>query len=79
VKLRAGAVPAGATQGDATLAGATQGDATQGDATQVGPGSTVFIPATWPHSIEADANNSLVFLAISAPAFTPQDYVLVQP
>jgi hypothetical protein len=32
-----------------------------------------------PHSIEADSNSSLVFLAISAPAFTPDDYVLVQP
>jgi predicted cupin superfamily sugar epimerase/mannose-6-phosphate isomerase-like protein (cupin superfamily) len=41
----------------------------------VGPGSTVFIPATVPHSIEADAGNELVFLAISAPAFTPEDYV----
>jgi predicted cupin superfamily sugar epimerase/quercetin dioxygenase-like cupin family protein len=51
----------------------------QGDITQVGPGSTVFIPAMQPHSIEADANHSLEFLAISAPAFTPEDYVLVQP
>jgi uncharacterized protein len=48
-------------------------------ATQVGLGSTVFIPAMQPHSIEAGPNESLVFLAISAPAFTPQDYVLVQP
>jgi hypothetical protein len=44
-----------------------------------GRGSTVFIPAMQPHSIEADSNDSLVFLAISAPAFTPQDYFLVQP
>jgi predicted cupin superfamily sugar epimerase/mannose-6-phosphate isomerase-like protein (cupin superfamily) len=43
----------------------------------VGPGSTVFIPATVPHSIEANPGNDLVFLAISAPAFTPEDYVLV--
>jgi predicted cupin superfamily sugar epimerase/mannose-6-phosphate isomerase-like protein (cupin superfamily) len=48
-------------------------------ATKVGPGSTVFIPAMLPHSIEADPDDSLVFLAISAPAFTPQDYDLVQP
>jgi hypothetical protein len=49
------------------------------DAKAVGPGSTVFIPATLPHSIEADPGNDLVFLAISAPAFTPEDYVLVKP
>jgi predicted cupin superfamily sugar epimerase/quercetin dioxygenase-like cupin family protein len=47
------------------------------DTKPVGPGSTVFIPATVPHSIEADTGNDLVFLAISAPAFTPDDYVLV--
>jgi len=51
----------------------------QADTKPVGPGSTVFIPATLPHSIEADAGNDLVFLAISAPAFTPDDYVLVKP
>ncbi len=45
----------------------------------VGPGSTVFIPAQEPHSIEADANTTLTFLAISAPAFTPEDYVAVTP
>ena len=56
-----------------------QAAATQVDATQVGRGSTVFIPAMQPHSIEAAANSSLVFLAISAPAFTPEDYVLVPP
>jgi mannose-6-phosphate isomerase-like protein (cupin superfamily) len=49
------------------------------DAKPVGPGSTVFIPATVPHSIEANPGNELVFLAISAPAFTPEDYVLVTP
>lgn len=43
------------------------------------PGSTVFIPAQEPHSIEADANNTLTFLAISAPSFTPEDYVAVKP
>jgi predicted cupin superfamily sugar epimerase/mannose-6-phosphate isomerase-like protein (cupin superfamily) len=51
----------------------------QAEAKPVGPGSTVFIPATLSHSIEADPGNDLVFLAISAPAFTPQDYVLVKP
>jgi mannose-6-phosphate isomerase-like protein (cupin superfamily) len=45
----------------------------------VGPGSTVFIPAQEPHSIEADAHNPLTFLAISAPSFTPEDYVAVKP
>ena len=49
------------------------------EAKPVGPGSTVFIPATVPHSIEAAPGNDLVFLAISAPAFTPEDYVLVKP
>jgi predicted cupin superfamily sugar epimerase/mannose-6-phosphate isomerase-like protein (cupin superfamily) len=44
----------------------------------VGPGSTVFIPAAEPHSIEADASNTLIFLAISAPAFSPEDYVAVK-
>jgi predicted cupin superfamily sugar epimerase/quercetin dioxygenase-like cupin family protein len=47
------------------------------DTQPVGPGSTVFIPATVPHSIEASPGNDLVFLAISAPAFTPEDYVWV--
>jgi predicted cupin superfamily sugar epimerase/mannose-6-phosphate isomerase-like protein (cupin superfamily) len=51
----------------------------QAGVSPVGPGSTVFIPATVPHSIEADAGNELVFLAISAPAFTPEDYVSVPP
>jgi predicted cupin superfamily sugar epimerase/mannose-6-phosphate isomerase-like protein (cupin superfamily) len=45
----------------------------------VGPGSTVFIPAQETHSIEADPNNTLTFLAISAPSFTPEDYVAVKP
>ena len=45
----------------------------------VAPGSAVFIPAQEPHSIEADANTTLTFLAISAPAFTPEDYVAVKP
>ena len=51
----------------------------QADAKPVGPGSTVFIPASQPHAIEADPGNDLVFLAISAPAFAPEDYVLVKP
>lgn len=42
-------------------------------------GSTVFIPAEERHSIEADANNTLIFYAISAPAFTLEDYVVVKP
>ena len=37
--------------------------------------STVFIPAEVVHSIEADAKSNLGFFAISAPAFTPDDYV----
>ena len=45
----------------------------------VRPGSTVFIPAQEPHSIVADANSTLTFLAISAPSFTPEDYVPVNP
>ncbi len=56
-----------------------QSRAPQAEATAVGPGSTVFIPAMQPHSIEADRDNPLVFLAISAPAFTPEDYVPVPP
>jgi len=51
----------------------------EASAVPVGPGSTVFIPAHEPHSIEADSSNTLIFFAISAPAFTPQDYVLDQP
>jgi predicted cupin superfamily sugar epimerase/mannose-6-phosphate isomerase-like protein (cupin superfamily) len=45
----------------------------------VAAGSTVFIPAQKPHSIEADSNSTLIFFAISAPAFTPDDYVLDKP
>jgi predicted cupin superfamily sugar epimerase/quercetin dioxygenase-like cupin family protein len=60
------------------LSGSGQVDL-QAESTPVGPGSTVFIPARQPHSIEAGAGGSLVFLAISAPAFTPEDYVLVPP
>ena len=45
----------------------------------VATGSAVFIPAREPHSIEAGATDRLTFLAISAPAFTPQDYVAVKP
>jgi mannose-6-phosphate isomerase-like protein (cupin superfamily) len=45
----------------------------------VSAGSTVFIPALQPHSIEADASTTLTFLAISAPSFTPEDYVAVTP
>ncbi len=40
--------------------------------------SSVFIPARVVHAIEADADGPLSFVAISAPAFTPEDYVLVK-
>jgi hypothetical protein len=30
------------------------------------------------HAIEADTEGPLSFVAISAPAFTPEDYVLVR-
>jgi predicted cupin superfamily sugar epimerase/mannose-6-phosphate isomerase-like protein (cupin superfamily) len=40
--------------------------------------SIVFIPAEVVHSIEADTSTLLSFYAISAPAFTPEDYVLVK-
>jgi predicted cupin superfamily sugar epimerase/mannose-6-phosphate isomerase-like protein (cupin superfamily) len=45
----------------------------------VGRDSIVFIPAEEVHSIEADTANTLSFYAISAPAFAPEDYVLVKP
>ena len=45
----------------------------------VSPDSTVFIPAQAVHSIEADPQSALIFYAISAPAFAPDDYVLVRP
>jgi mannose-6-phosphate isomerase-like protein (cupin superfamily) len=44
----------------------------------VSPGSVVFIPPGAVHAIEADANSTLTFLAISAPAFTPDDYAVVE-
>jgi predicted cupin superfamily sugar epimerase/mannose-6-phosphate isomerase-like protein (cupin superfamily) len=69
----------GTPEDGARQAGALHDDPQHAVATQVGPGSTVFIPAMQLHSIEAAPDSSLVFLAISAPAFTPQDYVLVQP
>jgi len=47
--------------------------------TAVGPDSTVFIPAGVPHSIEAGPGSLLEFYAVSAPAFAPEDYVLVKP
>ena len=45
----------------------------------VGPSSVVFVPAGQRHSIEADATGVLIFFAISAPAFAPEDYVMVKP
>jgi mannose-6-phosphate isomerase-like protein (cupin superfamily) len=44
----------------------------------VNTGSTVFIPAGEVHSIQADPNSTLRFYAISAPAFSPEDYVVLQ-
>jgi predicted cupin superfamily sugar epimerase/mannose-6-phosphate isomerase-like protein (cupin superfamily) len=41
--------------------------------------STVFIPAGEAHSIEADPNSTLTFYAVSAPAYSPEDYVAVKP
>jgi predicted cupin superfamily sugar epimerase/mannose-6-phosphate isomerase-like protein (cupin superfamily) len=46
---------------------------------EVSKGSTVFIPAGVAHSIDAGARTPLVFLAVSSPAFEPQDYVVVKP
>jgi hypothetical protein len=40
--------------------------------------SSVFIPARVIHAIEADTEGPLSFVAISAPAFTPEDYVRVK-
>jgi predicted cupin superfamily sugar epimerase/mannose-6-phosphate isomerase-like protein (cupin superfamily) len=45
----------------------------------VSPGSTVYIPAGVRHSIAARAGNTLVFYAISAPAFAAEDYVAIKP
>lgn len=44
----------------------------------VGRDSIVFIPAELAHSIEADTSTLLSFYAISAPAFSPEDYVPVK-
>jgi uncharacterized protein len=44
----------------------------------VGRDSVIFIPAEVAHSIEADSSTLLSFYAISAPAFSPDDYVLVK-
>ena len=48
------------------------------DVLSVSPGSVVFIPPGAVHAIEADASSTLTFLAISTPAFTPEDYVPVK-
>jgi predicted cupin superfamily sugar epimerase/mannose-6-phosphate isomerase-like protein (cupin superfamily) len=62
------------------LVTAGRGRVTQADgASQVGPGSVAFIPAAMVHSIQADADGSLTFYAISAPAYEPDDYVRVEP
>jgi mannose-6-phosphate isomerase-like protein (cupin superfamily) len=44
----------------------------------VGQGSTMFIPAEVVHSIEANAGSTLSFYAISAPAYSPDDYVAIK-
>jgi mannose-6-phosphate isomerase-like protein (cupin superfamily) len=49
------------------------------EVTDVGPDSTVFIPAEVPHAIDAGAGSLLEFYAVSAPAFAPEDYVAVKP
>jgi hypothetical protein len=49
------------------------------EVTAVSADSTVFIPAEVKHSIEASAGSLLEFYAVSAPAFAPEDYVLVKP
>jgi len=41
--------------------------------------STVFIPAGEAHSIEAGPNSTLTFYAVSAPAYSSEDYVTVTP
>lgn len=46
--------------------------------TPVNAESTVFIPAGEVHSIQADPNSTLTFYAVSAPAFSPEDYVVVK-
>jgi len=50
-----------------------------GVASAVRAGSTVFVPPLAPHEIAAVADQSLVFYAISTPAFKPDDYVIVAP
>jgi uncharacterized protein len=41
-------------------------------------GSIVFIPAGEVHSMQADPNSTLSFYAVSAPAFSPDDYVVLK-
>jgi predicted cupin superfamily sugar epimerase/mannose-6-phosphate isomerase-like protein (cupin superfamily) len=48
------------------------------EVTPVKAESTVFIPAGETHSIEADPNSTLIFYAVSAPAYRPEDYVAVK-
>ena len=43
----------------------------------VAPGSVVVVPPGAEHSLHAAASNTLYFYAISAPAFSPDDYVAV--
>ena len=43
----------------------------------VTPGSLVAVPPRVEHSLQASSSNTLYFYAISAPAFSPDDYVAV--
>ena len=43
----------------------------------VAPGSLVVVPPRAEHSLQAASSNTLYFYAISAPAFSPDDYVAV--
>lgn len=43
----------------------------------VAPGSVVVVPPRAAHSLQAASSNTLYFYAISAPAFSPDDYVAV--
>ena len=43
----------------------------------VAPGSLVVVPPRAEHSLHAASSNTLYFYAISAPAFSPDDYVAV--
>jgi uncharacterized protein len=44
--------------------------------TTVVPGTVVIVPPRTEHSLQAAASGNLHFYAVSAPAFSPQDYVV---